>query len=325
VKRAALLLVVAAYGAAPAASSAKLELASTEARIGDAIGARIVVSLDPGVRLGADPVTAEWGDAQVLSGAWQPETPGAPSGTRVWSGTIAIYKVGAVTVPAVALPVVEGERAATIATAPVSLTIKGTVGPGKPGEGDLDLANLKPPASIPPDYGPLEKGLAALAALLAATGVAWWLIRRYASKFAAVAVPEDPFRKLSPHVWAYEELRKLLDRRLAEEGKIGAFYDELTRIVKMYLEGRYRIDLLERTTTEVPAALQQAGAPAEPARLARTLLEAGDLVKFARLRSGPVECRASVDEAYRLVDLTKPEEAPAVAPADAPAAAETAR
>jgi hypothetical protein len=325
VRRAALLFAVAACGAAHAASTAKLELASTEARIGDAIAARIVVSLDPGAHLGADPVPAEWGDAQVLSGAWQPEAPGATSGTRVWSGAIAIYKLGAVTIPEVTLPISEGERAATVATAPVSLTIKGTVGPGKPGEGNLDLANLKPPASIPPDYGPLEKGLAALAALVAATGVAWWLIRRYASRFAAVPVPADPFRRLSPHVWAYEELRKLLDRRLAEEGKIGAFYDELTRIVKMYLEGRYRIDLLERTTAEMPAALQQAGAPAEPARLARTLLEAGDLVKFARVRSAPADCRASVDEAYRLVDLTKPTEAPAPAPADAPASAETAR
>ena len=171
-----------------------------------------------------------------------------------------------------------------------------------------EISDLKPPASIPPDYGPLRRALAGLAALLVVAGIAWWLSRRYAGRFAKAAVPEDPFRKLPPHVWVYEELQRLLARRLAEEGKVGLFYDELTRIVKLYLEGRYRIELLDRTTSEVPGTLQQAGAPPEAARIARALLEAGDLVKFAKSAAGPVECRASIEEAYRLVDMTKPVE-----------------
>jgi hypothetical protein len=140
--------------------------------------------------------------------------------------------------------------------------------------------------------------------------LSWWLWRRYAAKLAAVSAPVDPFRRLPPHVWVYEELEKLLARRLAEEGRIGVFYDELTRIVKQYLEGRYRVDLLERTTSEVPGALQSAGAPQDAGALARALLESSDRVKFARLGAGPAECRAAVEEAYRLVDLTKPAEAP---------------
>jgi hypothetical protein len=107
----------------------------------------------------------------------------------------------------------------------------------------------------------------------------------------------------------------LLARRLAEEGRIGLFYDELTRIVKQYLEGRYRVDLLERTTSEVPGALQGAGAPTEAGTLARALLESGDRVKFARVGAGPTECRGAVEEAYRLVDMTKPSETTAAEPA----------
>jgi hypothetical protein len=37
----------------------------------------------------------------------------------------------------------------------------------------------------------------------------------------------------------------------------------------------------------------------------------GDRVKFARVNAGPADCRAAVEEAYRLVDLTKPMDAPA--------------
>jgi hypothetical protein len=120
-------------------------------------------------------------------------------------------------------------------------------------------------------------------------------------------------------VWIYEELEKLLARRLAEEGRIGLFYDELTHIVKQYLEGRFRVDLLERTTSEVPGTLLRAGAPADAGSLARALLESGDRVKFARVDAGPSDCRAAVEEAYRLVDLTKPAETENAAPAAAAA------
>ena len=53
--------------------------------------------------------------------------------------------------------------------------------------------------------------------------------------------------------------------------------------------------------------------------LARTLLESGDRVKFARVDAGPSDCRTAVEEAYRLVDLTKPREEDVAAPSVAAA------
>ena len=218
-----------------------------------------------------------------------------------------MYRLGAVTIPPVEIGYSDDGKQAFVQTPPVTLTIEATLPAEASGKGGgVEIADIKPQATIAPDYGPLVKSLAALAGLFALAGIFWWLWRRYAQKLAAAQVPPDPFRKLPPHVWVYEELRKLLERRLAEEGKFGLFYDELTRIVKMYLEGRYRVDLLEKTTGEVAATLQEAGAPADAARDARAILEAGDLVKFARLESIPAACRASVDDAYRLVDRTKP-------------------
>ncbi len=254
------------------------------------------------------PLEVVWGPAQVLSGAWEPQVSG--SATRVWSGTIAVYQLGSATIPALVVSVTKGGTTEDVSTEPVALVIEGTIPAATTGEKAPDLIDLKAPASIPPDYGPLKQALLAFSALLALALAAWWLWRRYAAKLAAIAAPPDPFRKLPPHVWVYEELEKLLARRLAEEGQTGLFYDELTRIVKQYLEGRYRVDLLERTTSEVPSALQQAGAPADAGFLSRALLETGDRVKFARLDAGPADCRTAVEEAYRLVDLTKPVEVP---------------
>jgi len=312
----ALVLATALAGTphAVAAATATLSVSPHQATIGDALDARITVHLDPGSQFDPAGLPPEWGDAQVLSGGWQPA---ADPSTRIWAGKIAIYKIGAVTIPPLAIPIAAGEPPVAASTEAVTITVEPSLKPGKPGEGDLDVADLKAPATIPPDYGPLRAALAELALLLAGAVLAWWLWRRYAVRLAAVAVPPDPFRKLPPHVWVYEELEKLLARRLAEEGRIGLFYDELTRIVKTYLEGRYRIDLLERTTSEVPSALQTAGAPADAGRLSRALLESGDLVKFARVPSGAAECRSAVEEAYRLVDLTKPLQASLAGPAGA--------
>jgi hypothetical protein len=307
-RRLILLIAMLAAPCSAFAASAVLTLEPAKAHIGDAIKAKLTVTAEPDEIVDASPLADSWGPAQVLSGGWEPATAG--STTRVWNGTIAVYQLGAITVPPIDVTVSKGGTALSVASEPVSLQIEGTLPADKEGAKAPDLIDLKPPASIPPDYGPLKRALAAFAVLLAAAGVAWWLWRRYAAKLAAVSAPVDPFRRLPPHVWVYEELEKLLARRLAEEGRTGLFYDELTRIVKQYLEGRYRVDLLERTTSEVPGALQHAGAPTDAGFLARTLLESGDRVKFARLAAGPADCRSAVEEAYRLVDMTKPAELP---------------
>jgi hypothetical protein len=300
------------------AASAVLTVAPAKSHIGDAIPARLTVTAAADETVDVTPLALSWGSAQVLSGGWEPAVPGSTS--RTWSGTIAVYELGAVTLPPLEIRVTKAGATDTVATEPVALEIEGTLPAETKGEKPPELIDLKPPASIPADYGPLKRSLAALAALLAAAGAAWWLWRRYAAKLAAVSAPIDPFRRLPPHVWVYEELEKLLARRLAEEGRTGLFYDELTRIVKQYLEGRYRVELMERTTSEVPAALQYAGAPAEAGLLARALLESGDRVKFARVDAGPADCRSAVEEAYRLVDMTKPAETQPV-----PEASEAAR
>ncbi len=307
-RRLILLTAILLSARAVHAASASLTIDPVKAHIGDALNARLTVTADPDEIVDVLPLDVAWGPAQVLSGAWEPAVAG--TATRVWSGTIAVYQLGAATVPPLVVSVARGGTPASVATEPVSLMIEGTIPAAAAGEKAPDLIDLKPPASIPPDYGPLKQALLAFAALLAAAAAAWWLWRRYAAKLAAVSAPADPFRKLPPHVWVYEELEKLLARRLAEEGRTGLFYDELTRIVKQYLEGRYRVDLLERTTSEVPSALGHAGAPADAGFLSRALLEAGDRVKFARVEAGPADCRAAVEEAYRLVDLTKPVDVP---------------
>ena len=315
-RRLALVLFLAALARTASAATATLSLTPAKAKLGDPLAVRLTVEPAAGESVDTSPLPSAWGEAQVIGGGWEPAAAGSTA--RVWTGTLGVYKLGETTVPAVSVPILAGSERRSAETSPVTVTIEGTLPPQA--TPPPEIADLKPPASIPADFSAVRAAAAAFLAMLVVALASWWIWRRYAARLAAVAAPADPFRKLPPHVWVYEELQRLLARRLAEEGRIGEFYDALTHIVKQYLEGRYRVDLLERTTSEVPAALKAAGASGDAGALARALLESGDRVKFARVEAQAADCRAAVEEAYRLVDMTKPVESPA-----APAAAGAAR
>jgi len=147
--------------------------------------------------------------------------------------------------------------------------------------------------------------------LLRGAALLWWLHRRYAARLAAVPAPDDPFHRTPPHEWVYAELQKLLERRLAEQGQEALFFTEVARILKRYLGGRFRVELMEQTTAEVPERLRQAGAPREAIEAVGDLLASCDMVKFAKELPRPDDCRAAIEAAYQIVDATKPKPADA--------------
>jgi len=296
---------------AESASDAKItfEVTPRQGHVGDALEATLTLELPPGFRLDAPPVGPELGPFTVLSGGWLGPAQAASGAIGwTWKGRVAAYETGVLELPSLSLPIVGPAGSSLLETKPVEITIQTVLPPEVEGEKPAELSGLKAPASIPADYGPLRKAFGILALLLALSGLAWWLHRRYASRLDAVPAPVDPFRRMPPHVWVYEELQRLLDRRLAEEGQVDLFFSEISRILKQYLGGRYRVDLVDRTTEETVPELMKAGAPADALRLGRAMLERSDRVKFARDIPDLAACRASVEEAYRIVDATRPVE-----------------
>jgi hypothetical protein len=319
--RAALLvLAMLVRAAAPAIAqdgapgAATIEVSPREATVGDPLATTIVVDAPAGASIEDGVLGPDIGSFRVLSGAWAKGEPAAGRARWTWTGSLAAYETGDLTLPPIEIRLVTEGTIAVVRTGAAPIRIRSVLPPEEAGASGEEAkpADLKPPASIEPDFTVLKKALAVVGLLLVLALAAWWLHRRYASRFAAVPAPTDPFHRVPPHVWVYEELKRLLDRRLAEEGNVDLFFSELSRIVKQYLSGRYRVDLMERTTEEVPPPLQQAGAPPDAVRAARALLERCDLVKFAKLRPDAARCRAEVEDAYRIVDATRPAE-PALA------------
>ena len=106
--------------------------------------------------------------------------------------------------------------------------------------------------------------------LLAGLG-AYYYYRRQRER--GVAVP--PPRVVPAHETAFAQLDALAASELPDK----PYYSQLDRIIRTYLEGRYHLPALERTTGEVLTLLRERRLPSEGLE---SLLDEVDLVKFAK-------------------------------------------
>jgi len=281
----------------------EIEVTPVEATVGDLLEATVSIVVRPGAVVEKPNPAPEWGPFAVSELSWEASEEAAGERRWVWRGSLAAFETGTLEVPPMDVDVVHGDDRIRVRTDAVEVRIVSVI---PSDEQEPEIADLKSPASVPGDYRAVLTAVVVVVALLILAAVAWWLHRRFAAKLAAVPQLTDPFHRMAPHEWVYEQLRRLLGRRLAEGGEVEEFFSELSHIVKQYLGGRYRVDLLERTTSEVKPELIQAGAPSAPVRAAVDLLERSDMVKFARGAPDPGACRTAVEEAYRIVDATRP-------------------
>jgi hypothetical protein len=134
--------------------------------------------------------------------------------------------------------------------------------------------------------------------LLAAALLIWWLRRR-----AGRETLEPPKPKLPADYIALTELTRIEKMNLLEDGQYKKYYTLVTDVVRRYLEGRFGVDAMDRTTAELLFELERR-------RLAVNglddLLNEADLVKFARLVPGPGAGEAAISTAREIIVKTKP-------------------
>ena len=84
------------------------------------------------------------------------------------------------------------------------------------------------------------------------------------------------------HEIALERLYALKQKELWQKGAVKPYHSELTYIVREYLENRYEIQALESTTDEILKDLAGLGFDPNWKDKLREMLQAADLVKFAK-------------------------------------------
>ncbi len=176
------------------------------------------------------------------------------------------------------------------------------------GETDTDWRPPKGPARWPAGVPRWLWALPLVAILAALLG---WLTARRRRPRPPPGPPPPP-----PDRIAREALERLRASGAIEAGQADYFHVELSRIVREYIEARFGLHAPERTTEEFlrEAAASGVLAPTHQVRL-RDLLEACDLVKFARACPGADDMRAALEAAVRFVADTAP---PTAAPETAP-------
>lgn len=154
------------------------------------------------------------------------------------------------------------------------------------------------------DYG---LWILALIVVVAAGVYIYYIVSRKKNPFAAPAPkPVPPYEK------ALADLNQLHSENLCETGREKEFYTRLTDILRVYLQGRFGVNAMEMTSTQIREVIDSR----EETRLSREnmnrVLETADFVKFAKVRPLPDDNVQAFNSALRFVEDTKP--APATDP-----------
>lgn len=193
---------------------------------------------------------------------------------------------------------IAGDSAAhTVFTNPLHLTVSTLAV-----DTTKEMVDLKPPMAIPMTLA--EIAMYVWIVLLCAA-VAYFLYRywkkRKQQQAGQVYVP--PPR--AAHIIALEQLAALKERKLWQQGRIKEFYTEVTEILRRYIENRYQLMALEKTTDEIMVGLRSVAVTPEILPGLETILRRADLVKFAKYQPDIPEHEEMFTVAFDMVDRTK--------------------
>lgn len=164
-----------------------------------------------------------------------------------------------------------------------------------------DVRALKPPETIPRSFW-----FWLFTVILPVSAVAGYLIYRYikSRNIAKVMEKAEPLRP--PHETAFERLAKLKELKLPEEGKVREHYYILSEIIREYLEARFELPVVERTTAEAYKELTASGKlKRAEATVIKDFLEECDLVKFAKAIPAIEKISEDYNSGVDIVDRTK--------------------
>jgi len=175
---------------------------------------------------------------------------------------------------------------------------------------DADLAPLKEQWEAPRSIVPWLLGAAAAIAIALAAWLLWKRRRRGADAAPEVQLPAD--------FVALTELSRIERMGLVEAGELKRYYTLVVDAVRRYLEARYGVDAMDRTTHELVAVL---GARGHHVDGLEALLGEADLVKFARFTPPRAAAEGAIGAAREIVVRTTPRETAPGGEADGTAAA----
>ncbi len=118
-------------------------------------------------------------------------------------------------------------------------------------------------------------------------------------------VEEKSFKPSKPpEEIAREALKALKEMKLIEKGLIKEYYIRLSDVIRAYIENRYRIFAMDRTTWELFQEMKLKKIERLHADEINDFLEDCDMVKFAKYTPGEKEMEVVYKKAEEIVEIT---------------------
>ena len=163
-----------------------------------------------------------------------------------------------------------------------------------------DIRGLKPPIQIRGGYW----SYLLILPILVLLGAGSFLYYRHRAKGLTLSQISEELQKPAWEV-ALFELDSLRECDLLEKKQIKKYFTILSDIIRKYIERRYEISALDRTTEEIRGEMRRAKLESEIAELTYDLLCFCDLVKFAKYVPANEEIGKGLNDAYDIVNMTK--------------------
>jgi hypothetical protein len=165
-----------------------------------------------------------------------------------------------------------------------------------------EIKDIKGPMKAPVTFAELLPWiLAALGVALLTYGIIYYIRKRRKAE-PLIQLRHKP--ALPPHVIALEALENLRAKKLWQSGKIKEYHTELTEIIRVYIEGKFKVMALEMVTTDILESLRSKAIESATQTKLKNMLELADMVKFAKEHPLPQEQEQSMDYAIDFVKDT---------------------
>ena len=165
------------------------------------------------------------------------------------------------------------------------------------------IKDIKPPLDVPFTFSEL---LPYIILGIVIVGVILLIIYLFLKrKNKSIANPEKEII-VPDHEIAFAKLNELKTKKLWQEGKSKEYYTQLTEIIRNYIEARFKIMALEKTTDEIITSFRSIDINEEAKNKLKQMLSLADFVKFAKINPLPLENELSINNAYDFVTQTIP-------------------
>jgi len=299
----ALIVALIPFGTAFASDgiSATITVPDGEFTVGDVIPLTLTVIHPQGYRiLPVQFQDSAWGELEIRE-VTPPQVSANPDGNETTTQTFyaTMWTPGEYATPELLLQVADttGEIHEISAT-PLDLNLVSVLV-----EGDTELRDIKPQASLPlPAIWSWVVG-GSLIALLVALAVGWFLRRWWLRRKAALA--GGPDNRL-PHEVAFDELARIESLGLPSQQRYKEHYTLVSDVLRQYVDIVFTIPTIDRTTDAIRRSLRLVAGKKETMVLLIAMLNEADLVKFAKVQPKVATAQDYIEQARRFVDETRP-------------------